>query len=89
MSSMVSSPQEFYRHNWCWLYAGAWYGVCPSCGQQEIVEDRTSDEALDEAITSSESAHKCGPDFTNPSLYEDHYGTTELKRRMGFPEELL
>ena len=86
---MVSSPQEFYRHNWSWLFSDVWYGICPSCGQQEVVEDRDSDEALDAAIKDRETQHKCGPDFNDPSRYEEHYGLSELKRRMGFPEELI
>lgn len=74
---------------WSWLYSDVWYGLCPSCGNQELVEDTEDDESLDLATAERERDHVCGPDLPSPFRYEEHYGISDLKRKMGFPEELI
>lgn len=78
-----------YLLNWSWIYSDAWYGLCPDCGRNEIVEDRDDDIELDLVMMARERDHRCGPALPDPLRYEEHYGLEDLKRRMGFPEDLI
>ena len=40
-------------------------------------------------LVAIERTHKCGPSLPQPDLYLEFYGIDDLKRRMGFPEDLL
>lgn len=79
----------FDMTKWSWIFSDVWCGICPTCGNQEVVEDRSDDDLLDAALVERERDHICGPTLPDPLRYEEHYGLSDLKRRMGFPEELI
>lgn len=74
---------------WVWVLGDreCWFGLCPECGGSEQTDLPIGVSTLD--LVRAERAHKCGPLLPQADLYLDFYGIDDLKRRMGFPEELI
>lgn len=85
----MNGAEELFNWNWFYWHKGdSWYAPCPRCGAQEMIPSQ-SEETLDQALRDAESTHICGGESASLAQYDEHYGMSDLKKFVGFPQELV
>lgn len=81
--------EEEFEPDWMWILGDGecWCGLCPHCGGREQTDLPLDVSTID--LIAVEQTHRCGPLLPHLQMYEEFYGIDDLKRRMGFPEELI